>query len=102
MNIEKTLTALSNPTRRQILSWLKDRSNFPPAIPEHADLEGVCVAYIQEKAGLSQSTISHYMGLLKDAGLVKSDRRGQFTFYRRDEDAIQTFLNAVEKELLKP
>ena len=98
--MEKALTALNNPVRREILSWLKDRSNFPPALPEHADLEGVCVAYIQEKAGLSQSTISHYMGLLKDAGLVKSDRHGQFTFYRRDENAIQKFLGAVEQELL--
>lgn len=102
MNMEKALTALNNPVRRQILSWLKDRSNFPSALPEHADLEGVCVGYIQEKAGLSQSTISHYMGLLKDAGLVKSDRHGQFTFYRRDEGAIQAFLNAVQTELLKP
>ena len=100
--MEKALTALGNPVRRQILSWLKDRSNFPPALPEHADLDGVCVAYIQEKAGLSQSTISHYMGLLKDAGLVKSARHGQFTFYRRDEKAIQAFLNAVETELLSP
>ena len=102
MNVEKALTALNNPVRRQILSWLKDRSNFPPALPEHADLEGVCVAYIQEKAGLSQSTISHYMGLLKGAGLVNSDRHGQFTFYRRDEAAIKAFLKAVEQEILKP
>jgi DNA-binding transcriptional ArsR family regulator len=100
MSIEKTMTALNNPTRRQILSWLKDRSNFPPALPEHADLEGVCVGYIQEKAGLSQSTISSYMRLLKDAGLVVSERHGQWTFYRRNEEAIRTFLSSVEEELL--
>ncbi len=102
MNLEKTIAALNNPIRRRILDWLKDRSNFPPALPEHADLDGVCVAYIQEKARLSQSTISNYMGLLKQAGLVISERHGQFTFYRRDEDAIRAFLSAVEKELLKP
>ena len=99
MNIEKIISALNNPVRRTILEWLKDRSNFPPALPEHVDLEGVCVAYIQEKAGLSQSTISNYMGLLKDAGLVLSDRHGQFTFYRRNEEEIQAFLNAVSDEL---
>ena len=102
MNLDKAIAALNNPVRRKILDWLKDRSSFPPALPEHADLEGVCVAYIQEKAGLSQSTISNYMGLLKEAGLVTSERHGQFTFYRRDEDAIRAFLSAVEKELLKP
>ena len=65
MDINKAIAALNNPMRRQILAWLKDRTNFPPALPEHADLEGVCVAYIQDKDGLSQSTISNYMGLLK-------------------------------------
>ena len=102
MDLDKAIAALNNPIRRKILDWLKDRSNFPPALPEHADLEGVCVAYIQEKAGLSQSTISNYMGLLKQAGLVLSERHGQFTLYRRDEDAIRALLSAVEKELLKP
>ncbi|MFT5116474.1 MAG: DNA-binding transcriptional ArsR family regulator [Parasphingorhabdus sp.] len=100
MNVEKVITALNNPTRRNIISWLRDRSNFPSALPEHTDLEGVCVAYIQEKAGLSQSTISNYMGLLKEAGLVRSERHGQFTFYSRNEDAIRAFISAVEKELV--
>ena len=94
MNVEKAITALNNPTRRNIISWLRDRSNFPPALPEHADMKGVCVAYIQEKAGLSQSTISNYMSVLKDAGLVDSERHGQFTFYSRNEDAIRAFLSA--------
>ena len=102
MDLDKAIAALNNPVRRKILDWLKDRSNFPPALPEHADLEGVCVTYIQEKSGLSQSTISNYMGLLKQAGFVISERHGQFTFYRRDEDAIRVFLRSVERELSKP
>lgn len=96
------ISALNNPTRRKILEWLKDRSNFPPALPEHADLEGVCVAYIQEKAGLSQSTISTYMNLLKKAGFVTSRRHGQWTFYQRNEDAIRTFVSTLRNELLEP
>ncbi|GHA09082.1 ArsR/SmtB family transcription factor [Oceanisphaera arctica] len=102
MSIESVISALNNPMRRRILDWLKDRSNFPASLPEHADLDGVCVAYIQEKAGLSQSTISNYMSVLKQAGLVVAERHGQWTFYRRNEDNIQAFINEVEKELLKP
>ena len=102
MILEKAITALNNPTRRKIISWLRDRSNFPPALPEHADAKGVCVGYIREKAGLSQSTISNYMGMLKDAGLVNSERHGQWTFYSRNENAIRAFVAAVEKELLLP
>ena len=101
MNIDEVIAAINNPTRRQILSWLKDRSNFPPALPEHADLDGVCVGYIQEKANLSQSTISNYMGMLKHAGLVISERHGQWTFYRRDEEAIRKFLKEFENSLLE-
>ena len=102
MEFDKKVSAISNPVRRQILEWLKDRSNFPPALPEHADLDGVCVGYIQEKAGLSQSTISNYMSVLKQAGLVVAERHGQWTFYRRNEEAICVFLAEIEKELLKP
>lgn len=101
MNLEKSISALNNPVRRQILGWLKDRSSFPPALPEHADLEGVCVAYIQEKSKLSQSTVSTYMGLLKHAGFVVAERHGQWTFYRRNEENIQSFLEAVKDELMK-
>ena len=101
MNIENVIAALNNPTRRQILEWLKDRSNFPAALPEHADLDGVCVAYIQEKAGLSQSTISNYMSVLKKAGLVTAERHGQWTFYQRHEANIQTFLDVFAQELAK-
>ena len=102
MNIEKTIAALNNPVRRRIVIWLKDRSNFPPPLPGHEDVKGVCIGYIQEKAGLSQSTISNYMGMLKLAGLVESERHGQWTFYSRNEDAIRAFVSEVEEELLKP
>lgn len=98
--MEKSIAALNNSTRRKILELLKDRSNFPPALPEHAELEGVCVAYIQEKVQLSQSTISNYMGLLKQAKFVIAERHGQWTFYRRDEANIRAFLAAFQDELL--
>ena len=50
MDLDLALSALNNPVRRRILEWLKDRSNFPPALAEHADLEGVCVAYIHTRS----------------------------------------------------
>ena len=99
MDIDKSISALNNPARRQILVWLRDRSNFPPALPEHAHLGGVCVGYIQEKANLSQSTISTYMRHLKDAGLVVSERHGQWTFYSRNEDAIAETLKKISQVL---
>ncbi|MEM8553581.1 MAG: metalloregulator ArsR/SmtB family transcription factor [Pseudomonadota bacterium] len=99
MDIDTAFTALNHPARRQILAWLKDRRNFPPALPEHKGLEGVCVGYIQEKADLPQSTISTHMALLRKAGFVIAERHGQWTFYRRDEEALRHFLTLLGTEL---
>ena len=88
----KIFKALSNPARLEILDWLKHpEAHFPP----HKEVEGfgygVCVAFIQEKAGLSQSATSQYMSLLHQAGLVVPTRIGKYTYYRRDEETIAAF-----------
>jgi len=99
MDVNSALSVLNNPIRRQILLWLKERSNFPPPLPEHVSINGVCVGYIQEKAGLSQSTISNYMSQLKKQELVIAERQGQWTFYRRNEDVIKLFVKRFAEEM---
>ena len=99
MDVNNELSVLNNPIRRQILLWLKDRSNFTPPLPEHALINGVCVGLIKEKAGLSQSTISNYMSQLKKQNLVLAERQGQWTFYRRNEDAIKLFVKSFSEEM---
>jgi DNA-binding transcriptional ArsR family regulator len=80
--------ALSNPTRLQILRWLAEpEANFA-AQEEPAAEVGVCVKQIQEKAGISQSTASQFMGVLQRAGLVSSRRIGRWTYFKRDTDRI--------------
>lgn len=83
------LKALANPTRLAIMGWLKDpAANFPPQ--DHPPEEvGVCLKHIQAKAGVSQSTASQFMTTLSRAGLVRGRRMGQWTHYRRDEEAIE-------------
>lgn len=46
---------------------------------------GVCVGDIQEKAKVSQSTVSSYLNMMQKAGLLESIRHGQWTYYRRNE-----------------
>jgi len=83
------LRALSNPHRRQILEWLRDpRAHFPPPLDEHKDLPGACATYIIEKSELSQPTVTQYLQLLEQAGLLTRSRHGRWTFYARDEAAI--------------
>lgn len=80
--------ALSNPTRLAILEWLREpRAHFAPQDQPPEEV-GVCVKQIQEKAGISQSTASHFMATMQRAGLVSSRRIGQWTYYRREEERI--------------
>jgi ArsR family transcriptional regulator len=83
------LKALANPTRLAIMGWLEDpAANFPPQ--DHPPDEfGVCLKHIQARAGVSQSTASQFMATLQRAGLVTSRRMGQWTHYRRDEEALE-------------
>ena len=100
MNIVEVNKVLSNKVRLDILKWLKTpKEYFPP----HKELkhfnDGVCVQYIQEKAGLSQSTISHYLSLMQKVKLVIPKRHGKWTYYKRNEDTIKKYLELLDKEL---
>ena len=82
--------ALSNPTRLQIMGWLRNpEAHFAPQADPIAEV-GVCVKQLQEKAGVSQSTASQFLSVLERAGLVQSTRIGRWTYYRRNEERITT------------
>ncbi|WP_028313058.1 ArsR/SmtB family transcription factor [Derxia gummosa] len=98
MDLDDILKALANPVRRDILGWLKDpETHFTEQ--NHAWEDGVCVGRIWERAGLSQSTVSAHMAVLERAGLVTSQRAGQWVLYKRDEKAIAAFLAAMKTDL---
>ncbi|MDF1654111.1 MAG: metalloregulator ArsR/SmtB family transcription factor [Coxiellaceae bacterium] len=90
--------ALSNETRLKILQWLKEpEQNFSLSTP--TDEKGVTVSLIQQKAGLSQSTTSHYLSLLQDAKLISATRCGQWTYYRRNEEVIDKLIGFLQRRL---
>jgi DNA-binding transcriptional ArsR family regulator len=91
--------ALSNKSRLQILEWLKDPAiNFPEQ--EAAGYEhGVCVGQIQAKAGLTQSTVSEYLSILQRAGFIASTRVGQWTYYKRNDEAFKKLSTLIEKAI---
>ena len=84
----EVLKALANPTRLQIMGWLRDPvAHFAPQADPLEEV-GVCVKQIQEKAGISQSTASQFMAVLQRAGLVQSRRIGPWTYYRRNDAVL--------------
>jgi len=61
--------ALADPTRVAIVNRL-------------AGAGEVCVCELVDEFELSQPTISHHLRLLRQAGLVESERRGTWAYYR--------------------
>jgi ArsR family transcriptional regulator len=101
MNINEILKTLDNSMRMDILHWLKaPEENFDVSNQlVDAKIEGVCVSIIQEKSGLSQSTVSIYLAALQRVGLVRSKRIGAWTYYQRDEKNIKKFLTKLKNTL---
>ena len=104
MNAIEICKALSNTTRLSIMLWLKDPDRHFPTQGAHLEdgcefPGGVCVGTICRKTGLSQSTISHYIGILQNADLVETMRSGKWTYCRRKEETIRHFLEFMEEKL---
>lgn len=98
MDIDAIHKALANPVRRQILQWLKEpQAHF--AGQAHPLELGVCAGLIDERTGLSQSTVSAHLATLQKAGLISARRVGQWIFYKRDEEAISAFLDQLHHGL---
>jgi DNA-binding transcriptional ArsR family regulator len=98
-DLNEALKALANPTRLQIMNWLKDpRKHFPSQAADPEEI-GVCVSIIQEKVGLSQSTVSLYLTALQRAQLVTSQRIGPWTYYKRNETSLKLFTSLLEQTL---
>jgi ArsR family transcriptional regulator len=92
--------ALANDRRLQILEWLKaPRRHFRPQVDGDLVKDGVCGVLIAEKLGVSQPTVSEHLRVLTQAGLLSSKRIKQWTFYKRDEEAIRLLKSAIRDKL---
>lgn len=99
MELIMVFKALSNQTRINILVWLKQPHLHFPAdeLQDYDPNLGVCVSDIKAKAGLSASTTSDYLSLLQKCGLLEATRVGQWTYFKRNEGAIETLNKLIKK-----
>ncbi len=63
------LTTLGHPIRLQILDLLAQRDGQ------------VCVCDLEAALPVKQPTVSHHLKLLREAGLIDSERRGLWAYY---------------------
>ncbi len=79
MSFPETFRALSDPTRREILNLLKDRSLSAGEIVGHFDTTG--------------ATVSHHLNILKNADLITDKRMGKFIYYELNLSVFEEVLN---------
>lgn len=97
MDLDEVIKALAHPVRRDMLQWLKaPEKHF--ADQEHPLEVGVCAGMFA-RCGLSQSTVSTHLAVLQRADLVTTRRIGQWVFYKRNDETINSFLRQIGEEL---
>jgi ArsR family transcriptional regulator, arsenate/arsenite/antimonite-responsive transcriptional repressor len=86
MSRDGAFKALADPTRRQILELLAE-----------GDLTA---GEIAERFPVAFASVSHHLGVLREAGLVASEREGQFIRYRLNttvyQDVVRYLMNVVK------
>lgn len=81
-NIMMLFRALSLDSRLRIIQLLSQRS--------------LCVGAISNLLGMSSGAVSQHLRVLKDAGLVRAERRGYFIHYVVTPDAAARCAAAIE------
>ena len=55
-----------------------------------------CVCELQEIAGVEISVVSKHLTIMREAGLVESERRGQSVYYSLRCPCVLGFLNCID------
>jgi len=96
--------ALSDPIWVRMLAMMADGRGCcdfsGSGVPADEGDEGICVCEFEEVFGMGQSKISYHMRKLKDAGLVREERRGKWSFYSLDREAAGELLGEAADRLL--
>jgi DNA-binding transcriptional ArsR family regulator len=50
--------------------------------------EDLCTCHLVDELGVAQPLVSHHLRVLREAGLVRTEPCGAFTYYVLDRDAV--------------
>lgn len=81
MSFQQTFKALSDSTRRKILSDLK--------------IGPLSAGEIASRFAVSDATISHHLQVLKSAGLILDEKRGKYIYYKLNLSVMEELLSWV-------
>ncbi len=84
-DLEDFAGALASKERLIILKSLKEKDR--------------CVCELETILDKSQSTISHHLRKLERANLIKSWKKGSYTYYGLEKEQLISYLKVLNKEL---
>ena len=79
------LKALSHPKRLEVVQLLRDQQ--------------MCVSQIQEMLGLNQANLSQHLQILREAGVLKTQRDGQKIIYTLTDERIVQACDLLREHL---
>jgi ArsR family transcriptional regulator len=82
--LAKGFAALADPVRLHLFSMIASNGSGE-----------ACVCDLVEPTGRSQPTVSHHLKVLREAGLVTSDKRGTWAWYRVVPERLQQLRSAL-------
>lgn len=88
MQLNLAFKALNDATRREILELLRKKDLTAGEIAGHFSI--------------SAPSISHHLDLLRQAGLIESEKKGQFVIYRLDTTVLDDILSWIMQLNKKP
>ena len=78
MSMQKTMKALADPTRREILNLLKAGRRS--------------AGEIAEQFAISGAAVSRHLSVLKEADLIRDSREGKYIFYELNASVLEEVL----------
>lgn len=83
----KLISILMEPQRVKIMYLLREKE--------------MCVCEITKKLEIQQNLLSHHLKILREAGLLKATKTGQFVHYARNEEKVAELINNLKALIAK-
>lgn len=83
--MQKVFEALASTVRRKILAYLSESE--------------LTAGQIAERFDISKPAVSQHLAVLQNAGLVESEKRGQYVHYRLVRENLANTLNGYVQEV---
>jgi ArsR family transcriptional regulator len=92
--ISDELKAIADPTRLRILQMISECRGKDCG-------QMICVNALAKRLGITQSAVSQHLKILRQAGFVRSERRGYFIHYGLNPDQLENVCQQLQKIVSK-